>query len=120
MVQGTIHYTLLLARALILHLPLLLSYGLIACGEREGKATPLSHNPRTFDPDLPAHRLYQLLTDVETQASPSDGTSQIPLEPNKLPKKQRDIFGRNTRTAISHADTDLGAVPRAMGVRIAS
>src|SRR5712691_12538126 len=82
-------------------------------GKREVKAASLPSDPRTFDPDAPSHRFHQLLTDVKAQACSSDGTSQVPFQPDKFPKEQRNIVNLLARPYwLPHISSRSAARPR--------
>src|SRR5215472_9732182 len=89
-------------------------------GKREVKTAPLPRDPRTFDPDAPAHSFHQLLTDVEAQACSPDGTGQVPFQPDKFPKKQGNVLRGDTRTGVLHTDAYLRCATRVPGERIVS
>src|SRR5215467_1603615 len=94
----------------------------VKCGSRKSdvKAAPLPCNPGTFDPDVPAHRFYQMFADVEAQTCSPDGTGQVPFQPDEFPKEQRNVLRRNPRSGILHTDAYLRKVIGAVAGRITS
>src|SRR5260370_17026462 len=71
----------------------------------ETKAAAHALATGTLDPDAPPHRFAQLLTYVESQTRPARGASQVPLEPHKFLKEQRELIGRDARTLRFHLQT---------------